>query len=42
MHSMLFQNFGAFLGLRNLYWAIIIIVVIVIIAIAYRARGRNA
>lgn len=35
-----FQFVGAFLGLQNRYWAIIIIVIIVVIALAYYARNR--
>jgi hypothetical protein len=40
MHGMFLQTLGAFLGIRNLYWGIIIIVVIVILAVIYSTR-RN-
>lgn len=39
-HMDAFQVVGAFLGLQNRYWAIIIIVIIVIIGLAYYARNR--
>ncbi len=39
-HALFLPTLGAFLGLRNLYWLIIIIIVLVILGLAYYARGR--
>jgi hypothetical protein len=41
-HVALIPVVGAFLGLQDRYWALIIVVIIVILALAYWARGRSA
>jgi hypothetical protein len=37
---LLVQVLGAFLGIQNRYWAIIIVVLLVILGLIYFSRGR--